>query len=55
MVMTPSTMLPIGTRAPAFRLPDTAGGGRPVPQEQTPSIGCNIKWKAGNAPDYFGG
>ena len=29
--------------------------GRPVPQEQTPSIGCNIKWKAGNAPDYFGG
>jgi len=26
---------------------------RPVPQEQIPSIGCNIKWKAGNAPDYF--
>jgi len=22
--------------------------------EQTPSIGCNIKWKDGNAPDYFG-
>jgi thiol-disulfide isomerase/thioredoxin len=22
--------------------------------EQVPSIGCNIKWKAGNAPDYFG-
>ena len=21
--------------------------------EQTPSIGCNIKWRAGNAPDYF--
>lgn len=20
---------------------------------QKPSIGCNIKWKAGNAPDYF--
>ena len=28
--------------------------GRPVPQEQTPSIGCNIKWKSGNEPDYFG-
>ncbi|MEQ9400591.1 MAG: thioredoxin family protein [Longimicrobiales bacterium] len=28
-------------------------GGRP-PEEQTPSVGCNIKWKAGNAPDYFG-
>ena len=22
-------------------------------QEQTPSIGCNIKWKEGNEPDYF--
>ncbi len=26
----------------------------PVPAEQKPSIGCNIKWKPGNAPDYFG-
>jgi peroxiredoxin len=23
--------------------------------EQTPSIGCNIKWKPGNEPDYFQG
>lgn len=22
--------------------------------EQKPSVGCNIKWKAGNAPAYFG-
>jgi thiol-disulfide isomerase/thioredoxin len=21
---------------------------------QTPSVGCNIKWRAGNAPDYYG-
>ncbi|MBN2491277.1 MAG: thioredoxin family protein [Planctomycetes bacterium] len=28
--------------------------GRPVPAEQKPSIGCNIKWRPGNAPDYFG-
>jgi len=28
--------------------------GRPVPQDQKPSIGCNIKWKPGNEPDYFG-
>lgn len=28
--------------------------GRPVPKEQRSSIGCNIKWKPGNAPDYFG-
>jgi hypothetical protein len=24
-----------------------------VAQEQVPSIGCNIKWKPGNEPDYF--
>jgi len=29
-----------------------AGGA--AASEQTPSIGCNIKWKDGNAPDYFG-
>ncbi len=25
----------------------------PVPEDQVPSIGCNIKWKPGNSPDYF--
>ena len=29
-------------------------GGYPVAGEQKPSIGCNIKWRQGNAPDYFG-
>lgn len=28
--------------------------GQPVPADQKPSLGCNIKWKAGNEPDYFG-
>lgn len=28
--------------------------GRPVSDDQKPSIGCNIKWKRGNAPAYFG-
>lgn len=28
--------------------------GAPVSSEQTPSVGCNIKWRPGNAPDYFG-
>lgn len=28
--------------------------GRPVNEMQVPSMGCNIKWKAGNEPDYFG-
>jgi peroxiredoxin len=27
--------------------------GEPIPEEQRPSMGCNIKWKAGNEPDYF--
>ena len=27
--------------------------GQPVSTEQRASIGCNIKWKAENAPDYF--
>jgi len=32
---------------------DAVLDGRPVPDDQKPSIGCNIKWKPGNAPDYF--
>src|SRR5579883_2355110 len=27
--------------------------GRPVSSEQRPSLGCNIKWKAGNEPAYY--
>ncbi len=26
--------------------------GRSVSERQIPSVGCNIKWKPGNAPDY---
>jgi peroxiredoxin len=29
--------------------------GRPTPQDQRPSLGCNIKWKPGNEPACFGG
>ncbi len=28
--------------------------GKPVNSDQKPSIGCNIKWKPGNEPSYFG-
>jgi peroxiredoxin len=28
--------------------------GKEVSGQQYPSMGCNIKWKAGNAPAYFG-
>jgi peroxiredoxin len=33
---------------------DATLAGEPVDTAQKPSIGCNIKWKPGNAPDYFG-
>ena len=26
----------------------------PVAVEQVPSLGCNIKWRAGNAPEWYG-
>ena len=32
---------------------DAVLAGRPAAVEQQPSIGCNIKWTAGNEPDYF--
>lgn len=32
---------------------DAIKNGEPTQSNQTPSIGCNIKWKAGNEPDYF--
>jgi thiol-disulfide isomerase/thioredoxin len=32
---------------------DAVLSGKPVATEQRASIGCNIKWKPGNEPDYF--
>jgi peroxiredoxin len=32
---------------------DAVLGGKPAPAEQKPSIGCNIKWRRGNEPEYF--
>ncbi len=34
------------------RAADAVLAGDPVAPEQRPSIGCNIKWKAGRAPEY---
>ena len=31
---------------------DAVLAGKPVPADQKPSLGCNIKWKAGHEPDY---
>lgn len=33
---------------------DAVLAAEPVAPEQRPSIGCNIKWKRGNEPKYFG-
>ena len=32
---------------------DAVLAGNTVGERQVPSIGCNIKWKPGNEPDYF--
>ena len=33
---------------------DTILADKAITSEQKPSIGCNIKWKPGNEPSYFG-
>jgi len=33
---------------------DAVLANKTVPSNQKPSIGCNIKWKPGGEPDYFG-
>ena len=33
---------------------DALLAGEPISEEQQASLGCNIKWKPGNEPDYFG-
>lgn len=32
---------------------DAVLAGKPVAKEQKPSMGCNIKWMRGNAPEWF--
>jgi peroxiredoxin len=31
---------------------DATLAGKPVSQQQRPSMGCNIKWRQGNSPEY---
>lgn len=33
---------------------DAVLAGKLPPGDQKPSVGCNIKWKSGNEPEYFG-
>ena len=48
----PNNGLPV-TGADLRAALDAVLTGKPVSEKQTASIGCNIKWKAGNEPDYF--
>jgi hypothetical protein len=47
----PGNGLPV-TGADLRAAVDAVLAGRPVPEDQRPSLGCNIKWKPGNEPDY---
>ena len=49
----PSTNIPV-TGKDLRQAIDTLLQGKTVDFEQKPSIGCNIKWKPGNEPKYFG-
>ena len=48
----PDSGIPV-TGADLRQAIDAVLSGQPIPEPQKPSIGCNIKWKAGNEPDYF--
>ena len=48
----PTNQLPI-TGEDLINAVTAIKNGREVVETQTPSIGCNIKWKQGNEPTYF--
>jgi peroxiredoxin len=49
----PSTNIPVTGRDLRQAI-DSILGGKPVNSDQKPSLGCNIKWKPGNEPPYYG-
>ena len=50
----PDSGIPI-TGADLRAAADAVLAGKPLPEKQKPSIGCNIKWRAGSEPAYFTG
>ena len=48
----PGNGVPV-TGADLRRALDAVLAGGPAPEVQRPSLGCNIKWKPGNEPEYF--
>lgn len=49
----PGSGIPVSGRDLRIAL-DGLLAGKSIASEQKPSLGCNIKWRAGNEPDYFG-
>jgi peroxiredoxin len=49
----PGNLRPV-TGADLRQALDAVLEGRAAPADQKASVGCNIKWKAGNEPEYFG-
>jgi peroxiredoxin len=49
----PGNEIPVTGRDLRAAIDAVLEGREPLAQ-QKPSIGCNIKWKPGNAPDYYG-
>lgn len=47
----PSNRIPV-TGSDLRTAADALLSGRALPQEQTPSVGCSIKWKPGQEPDW---
>lgn len=47
----PGTDIPV-TGSSLRAAVDALLAGQPVPGEQVPSVGCSMKWKPGNAPDW---
>jgi peroxiredoxin len=50
----PDSGIPI-TGADLRAAADAVLAGKPLEEKQKPSIGCNIKWRAGSEPAYFTG
>jgi thiol-disulfide isomerase/thioredoxin len=50
----PGKELPVTGRDLRMVIDQTLSGNK-VQSDQKPSVGCNIKWKPGNEPEYFGG
>ena len=48
----PENDTPVTGRDLRAAVDTVAAGQRPI-GDQRPNLGCNIKWKPGNAPDYF--